>query len=186
MLLFVSIIVGLIVGVSIKGSFIRLCALRALWLPIITLAASSVIRYFPDMSFWIKAAVLTFSYACIIMFVFANRRYITPSIFLALGSVSNFLVIAMNSFRMPVSAKALAVYSDMTAQAVIAQRSDYFIASNGAGLLFLGDVIYIPIPILKGFLSIGDILISIGMFLLILFVMKDNTIKTSEKAHEES
>ena len=186
MLLFVSVIAGLIVGVSKKGSFMRLCALRALWLPIITLAAGSAIRLLPDLQFWIKAAVLIFSYVCIFLFIIANRKYIAPSIFLALGSLSNFLVIAVNNFRMPVSARALSVYSDMTAQAVTTQRSDYFIASKGAGLLFLGDVIYIPIPILKGFLSIGDILISIGMFLLILLVMTDKSIKTSEEAKAES
>ncbi len=186
MLLFVSVIVGLLVGALLKGDLIRLCALRWLWLPIITLAASTAIRMIPDMTFWLKAAVITFSYLCIFIFVIANRKYIVPSFLLGLGSLSNFLVIAVNNFRMPVSVNALSVYSNISAQAVSTQRADYFIASKGAELLFLGDMIYIPIPVLKGFLSVGDILISVGMFLLILFVMADKSIKTSAKTQAES
>ena len=186
MLLFVSVVAGLIVGVSLKGNVIRLCALRWLWLPIITLAASTAVRIMPDMTFWLKAVVITFSYLCILTFIIANRKYLAPSILLGLGSLSNFLVIAVNGFRMPISVKAFSVYSNITAQALTAQRADYFIASNGAGLILLGDMIYIPIPVLKGFLSVGDILISIGMFLLIILVMMDKSINTREKTQTES
>lgn len=184
MLLFVSVAAGLVVGVSLKGNVIRLCALRMLWLPIITVAAGSVVRLMPDMSFWIKAAAITFSYICIFVFLILNRKYLISAILLGLGSLSNFLVIVFNGFRMPVSDKVLSVYSGITAQAVTAKRADYFVASDGARLIFLGDMIYIPIPILKGFLSAGDIFISIGMFLLIIFVMIDKSISTSFKKSE--
>ena len=105
-----------------------------------------------------------------------------PAVFLGLGTLSNYVVIAFNSFRMPISPTALSIYSTMTPEAVISQRADYFVATNGANLMFLGDIIYIPnklfglIPtkIFEGYMSIGDILLSIGMFLLIVQVMGKN------------
>lgn len=94
-----------------------------------------------------------------------------PAILLGLGTLCNYLVIAANSFRMPISVKALSVYSTMTPEAVIAQRADYFVATDGANFLFLGDIIYMPINVLGGFMSVGDILLAAGMFLLIVQVM---------------
>lgn len=186
MLLFVGVVAGIVVGLLLKGNIIRLCALHMLWLPIITLAAGFAVRSMPEMTFWLKAVVITFSYLCIFAFIIANRKYIAASVFLCLGSLSNFIVIVANGFRMPISAKALLVYSGMTAQAVEASRADYFVATDGARLINLGDMIYFPIPVLKGFLSVGDILLSVGMFLLIIFVMTDKSINTSIKTSKES
>jgi hypothetical protein len=185
MLLFISVVAGLVVGVSLKGKLIRLAALRCLWIPIITLASGTAVRIIPDISFWLKAGVITFSYICIFVFIIANRKYVAPSITLSLGSLSNFIVIAVNGFRMPVSVRALSLYSHITAKAVATQRADYFVATDGAELIFLGDMVHIPIPVLEGFISVGDILISIGMFLLIIFAMTDKSIIISEAKQTE-
>lgn len=183
MLLFTSVILGLVVGVIRKGDVFRLTSLRGLWLVILSLAATLLIRYYPAIPYIFKAAATTLSYLCVIVFVIANRKHIVPSAFLGLGTLSNYLVIAFNSFRMPISAKALLIYPTMTVEAVLSQRANYFVATDGAKLMFLGDVIYIPIKIFEGFISVGDVFIAIGMFLLIVRVMGKNCIdrkKTSE------
>ena len=86
---------------------------------------------------------------------------------------------------MPVSTKALTVFN-ITAQSVYSKRPDYFVAENGANLMFMGDIIYFPVPRFNGFISIGDILLAIGMFLLVFVVMtkkeKDNS---NEKENSE-
>lgn len=175
MILFSGLVLGLLFGAICKGSFFRLSTLSGLWFAIIPLALSPILRFYPQISFWPKATVITITYIFILLFVYSNKKYIAPAIFLGIGTFSNFLVIAVNGFRMPVSTKALSVYN-ITAQSVSAKRPDYFVAENGAHLFFLGDVIYLPIPLLKGFLSVGDILLAIGMFLLIFIVMTNKNV----------
>ncbi len=174
MLLFTSVILGLIVGTIRRGNLFRLNNLRWIWLAILPLASVFLMKAYPSVPLLPKAAATTFSYLCVMIFVIANRKYKLPSVLLGLGTMCNYLVIAANSFRMPISVKALSIYSTMTPAAVIAQRADYFVATDGANLMFLGDVIYFPIKIFEGFLSIGDILLSIGMFMLIVQVMGRN------------
>jgi len=174
MLLFLSVILGLAVGFIRKGDIFRLTNLRGLWLVIFSMAAILLIKYYPAIPYAYKVVATTLSYLCVIIFAILNRKHIVPSAFLGLGTLSNYLVIACNSFRMPISAKALLIYPTMTAEAVLSQRANYFVAIDGARLMFLGDVIYIPIKIFEGFLSVGDVFIAIGMFLLIVQVMVRN------------
>lgn len=82
------------------------------------------------------------------------------------GVLLNALVIGLNGGHMPVSvAAAKGLGFDTTP---LTAQSDYKrIAMSGATLFnFLGDVIPVPIP-LPRVVSIGDILIAIGAFLLI-------------------
>lgn len=172
MLLLLSVILGLVAGWLKKGRFINLTSLRLLWLPVLSFAITPIVSYFPDIPSFPKAALIVFSYSCIFVFIYANRRFKLGSGFLGLGSLCNFVVIASNGFRMPVSESALTYYSGMTAEAVLERNADYFIAVGGnAKLLILGDVICIPLPVIGGFISMGDIILSIGMFLLIFFSM---------------
>ncbi|MBP8641105.1 MAG: DUF5317 domain-containing protein [Oscillospiraceae bacterium] len=175
MLLFISIVLGLVLGFIRKGNIFALNSLRYLWIIILPLAATLLINNYPEISYLLKAAATTLSYMCVIVFSIVNRNYKVPAIFIGLGTLCNYVVIAANSFRMPISIKALSVYPTMTAEAVLLQRADYFVATDGANFFFLADIIYIPIKRLGGFLSIGDVILAIGMFLLIVQVMGRNT-----------
>lgn len=186
MILFIiGILFGIIVGTIRRGSIFRLNSLRWLWIAILPLVQVVLLKYYPTIPLLPKAAVTTFSYMCVMTFVIANRKYKIPAILLGLGTLCNYLVIAANSFRMPISVKALTIYSTMTPEAVVAQRADYFVATDGANFLFLGDVIYFPIKVLDGFMSVGDILLAAGMFLLIVQVMGKNCF-SSKKPTEKS
>lgn len=185
MLLFLSIVLGLIVGFIRKGNIFELNSLRCLWIVILPFAATLLIKFYPEISYLLKAIVTTLSYLCVILFAIANRKQKVAAAFIGIGTLSNYLVIALNSFRMPISIRALSVYPTMAAEAVLSQRADYFVATDGANLMFLADVIYMPTKLLGGFLSIGDIVLAIGMFLLIVQVMGNNAAAQKVKNENE-
>jgi len=172
MLLLMFVILGIVAGVLAKGKFSGLIELRGLWFPIIAFAASSVPGYAPGISLLPKAAIISLSYFCSLAFVVLNRHYFAAAVLSGLGIISNYIVIAANGFRMPISEYALVYYPDMTAKAVLESRADYFVAVNGeAELLILGDVICVPVPYLGGFISVGDVFLAVGVFILIISAM---------------
>lgn len=171
MLLMIGLILGLAIGALRKGSFFRLGELRGLWFALASLVLDPVLHAIPNIPFWPKAILTTGCYLCILFFIAANRRYKISAAFLAGGTLFNYAVRAANSFRMPVSAKALAVYKGISAQAVLQKRADYFIADGNAKLLPLGDVIYLPVPGMESFISIGDVFLAAGVCLLVIGIM---------------
>lgn len=172
MLLFICVILGVAAGLLNKGKFSGIVELKGLYMPIAALVASSIPAYYSGIAYAPKAVLITFSYFCVLAFALLNRRYFLASVLSGLGALSNFLVIASNSFRMPISEYALVYYPDITAEKVVASHSDYFIAVNGdANMLILGDVICVPIPYFGGFISVGDVFLAVGMFVLIFAAM---------------
>lgn len=181
MILFSGVFLGLLAGTLCRGKFLRLTTLRGLWFAILPLFFTPIMRFYPQIPLFPKALIISLSYLSTLLFVFYNRKYLTAAILLGLGTLSNYIVIAANGFRMPVSVKALEVYSTISAQALVQKRADYFIAENGANLMFLGDVTYLPVPTIGGFMSVGDVLLAFGMFLLILMTMRDKNAVLTEK-----
>lgn len=172
MLILMAVVFGVAAGLLKRGSLVNLVELRLLWLAIPSFAAATLVSQLPGIALFPKAALLCLSYFSLIAFAAANRRYVWGSLLFALGALSNFTVIAANSFRMPISPAALEIYPNMSAEAVIEQSAGYFVAlENNANLLLLGDVIYVPLPLIGGFVSAGDIILMLGMFLLIFSCM---------------
>ena len=171
MLLMIGLAAGLSVGALRGGSIFRLGTLRGLWFAILSFALDTLLQHLPSIALWPKAAITTACYLCVLLFVFVNRKSRPATVMLSAGTICNYAVKAANAFRMPVSVKALSVYAGITDAGVRATRPDYFIAENGAKLLPIGDVIYIPFPGQKAFFSIGDFLIAAGVFMLVVAVM---------------
>lgn len=91
------------------------------------------------------------------------------------GAILNFLPLFLNKGKMPVSIKALK-YSKLYTQLSLLDEGrimTHTLADRGTRLVFLGDIIPIskPYPFPK-IISIGDIFIGIGLFLLIQTYMK--------------
>lgn len=171
MLLLLCVVLGVIAGWLNGGKLSGLVRLKGLYLPIVSFILASLPGYLSEI-YVLKALSLSFSYYCILSFALLNRRYLLSCVLIGLGTISNFAVIAANRFRMPVSEYALDFYPTMTAEDVLATHADYFIAvNNDANLLILGDVICIPVPYIGGFISIGDVFLALGVFLLVLAVM---------------
>lgn len=93
-----------------------------------------------------------------------------------LGSIFNFLPLIMNNGRMPVSLNALK-YSNLYTQIALLEEGriiTHSLASKTTKLILLGDIIPIPKPyFFPKIISIGDILIALGLFILIQSYMKN-------------
>lgn len=184
MLLFIGLAAGVLVGLLRGGSIFRLGELRGLLFAVLSLVLDLLIKHLPSITLLPKGLLTTGCYLCVLLFVFFNHRSPAASVTLGTGTLCNYAVKAANAFRMPVSAEALRVFSGISDAQVRATRPDYFIAEDGAKLLPLGDILYLPFPWQKAFFSVGDVLIAIGVFLLVLAVMERKTPeeqKTAEK-----
>lgn len=115
------------------------------------------------------AILLSLSYALCFAFVFVNKKHRWFAALFAVGAALNFAVIAFNGFYMPVSAAALGTAGvvEIPPSASVAYR----LADEATRLAFLGDIIYIPAPLIGGFASIGDIFMAAGVFALVQRVM---------------
>lgn len=181
MILFFFALAGVLIGLAVNRGRVRYALEGAtrihwLWLPVLGALLDSSLRWLPPgLTLPYAAPVTCAAYLCILAFLFRNRAEAVPAGMMAAGALSNFCVIAANGFRMPVSPAALAMYPGMTPEAVLARRVNYFVAVNGANLYYLGDVIPVPFRGLDGFLSVGDLLLGVGLALFLIAVMTRRT-----------
>lgn len=141
--------------------------LRFLPLPVLALLLQQVLTRLP--SAW-TAPLLLLSYGLLFFFCLANCHLPKTALLAALGAGCNLLVIALNGFRMPVSRQAAAVLSPEGLSALQnLQIPMYALAGPDTRLCFLGDILYIPL--LRGFASVGDLLLAAGVFFCLMAVM---------------
>ena len=120
----------------------------------------------------LHALLVPLSYALLFLFLWRNRHLVKTALLCGLGWGCNALVICANGFRMPVSAGAAAHLSPQGLAALTAGEIPmYALAGPETRLLFLGDVLYCPLPLLGGFASVGDLLLAAGLFFCLLRVM---------------
>lgn len=164
-----GILVGLILNAlrGEKTTLSGIAQMRGLWLPILGALLDGLFSYAPSVAIRAPVLLTVASYSCVFIFLLLNRRYLFASVLMAAGSLSNFCVIAANRFRMPISPAALVMYPGMTPEAVYAKRANYFIATNGAKLYPLGDIIPVPLYGWGGFVSVGDLVLGVGLTLFI-------------------
>jgi hypothetical protein len=161
-----AIVAGSVVGLLRGGSFRRLEQVRLRRIPIVFagVACQAVATVFERYgSGWTAFAFTLGSFACIAWFAFENRRE-TGMPLIALGSLSNFLVIVVNG-GMPVSVDALrrAGLGD-NMRATLFRRGAHHALTPSTRLDFLADVI----PLRYGtVVSVGDLLIWAGIILLL-------------------
>lgn len=142
--------------------------LRWLVLPVLSLLLQALSPHLVPLT----GVLVLFSYLLLLLFLWKNRALRKTALFAGLGSLCNALVIAANGFRMPVAAGAANHLSPETAAQLIGGEIPmYTLAGDTARLLFLGDVLYCPIPFFEGFASVGDILLALGIFFCLMRVM---------------
>lgn len=108
-------------------------------------------------------------YLLLALFVLANRRSRGIKL-LGLGCLMNFLAIAFNGFRMPVS-PIIHRFPDAAAMAETIRSGEvirYTLVGWDAPFWFFGDTI----PLLGGLASAGDLIMGIAIMLIIIFKMK--------------
>lgn len=140
-----------------------------LWLPVAALVIQEVLL--PRLTAF-HGLLVPLSYALILLFLWKNRRLRKTALLCGLGWGCNTLVICANGFRMPVAAWAVSYLSpEGAARLAAGEIPMYTLAGENTRLLFLGDILYCPLPLLSGFASVGDLLLAAGVFFCLLRVM---------------
>lgn len=177
MTLLVFVLAGILIAIIVdlrRGEKITLdgvAEIRALWLPVAGLLLHGLITWAPAFALQYAGILTSITYLSILCFLFLNREKLVPCIIMAVGSLSNYIVIAANGFRMPVSPAALQMFPTMTPEALYAKKVNYFVALHGANFYYLGDIIPVPLPKFGGFASVGDLILGIGLAAFIIAAM---------------
>ncbi len=114
------------------------------------------------------------SFLMIAVGVWLNRKS-WPMYIVLSGIILNFIVVFANSGLMPVSKDGLA-FSGYDMSKIKSNRLDlnHMLVDMNTKFTFLSDIIPVPKPYpLPAMLSVGDIIMSIGIFLFIVVQMKE-------------
>ncbi|CAH0118465.1 MULTISPECIES: DUF5317 domain-containing protein [unclassified Paenibacillus] len=184
----ISIVLGLIRGGSLK-SFADL-RLKHGWIFIVLLAVQIVMFIFQSRWDWLSYASNYFYMAVYVVglyFLWINRSH-TGFPWIFAGVLLNFIVMAANGGRMPVSPEAASVLDPFFTQAL--QEGVYGkhqLITDSTRLGFLGDIIPLSSPYPRTqVISVGDVVMNIGIFVFIQHLMlADKMKKSSLKSIEE-
>jgi len=168
----IFILLGIVIGYLCGGRLnnLKYVHIRMIYLPVAALIISIIAN---RMDIYMLRHFV--SYPLIIIFLFANIKETKALLLAGVGLLSNFIVITVNNFYMPVGYKIeqLRVYLNAYNMLINGEIPGYALANEQTKLYFLGDVFYIPFLPRLGFFSIGDILLGIGgMWCVIAFMRK--------------
>ncbi|MBM7571589.1 DUF5317 domain-containing protein [Aquibacillus albus] len=169
-----GIIWSLIVGFFRKGNLKWLAEKKLFkwgWIfPVIFILQFTVFYFQNAIEFIgsISNYLFIFVYIIGLIFLWVNRFQYGISI-IFLGVLLNFIVMIVNGGRMPVSEEAANVLDPMYIQALKdGLYGKHMILTETTKLAFLGDIIPITSPYPKSqVISIGDVIMNIGIFLFI-------------------
>lgn len=174
-----AVILSLLIGWMGGGRLSRWEEARIHWLllPIAALFIQHIaVSWIPwpktGSGFW-GPALLLLSYLMLGLFLLRNRRRTRTALCAGAGLLCNLVVIAANGWRMPVSTQAALRLSSQGLEALSSGAIPmYALAGPETKLLFLGDIFYLPIPLLRGFASVGDFCLAAGVFFCFMAMMK--------------
>jgi hypothetical protein len=185
-----AVVVGLALGFLLGGRPAHLSELQLRWNPLIF--ASLLIQLVLFTGLAVPAPVVTMAYlgsgGLALAWLFRNLM-IPGIVWITAGGLSNFVAIAANGGRMPVDPGLLAqtrgaAYVRALAAGQVTSNSS--IADHHTRLRWLSDQILIPPPWpLPTVLSVGDVLIALGVIWLIATGMRaraEHSAKHSRKA----
>jgi MFS family permease len=170
-MLLAGIVLGLIAGLAAGGRLDNLLAVRLRWTLLIFAAVA--LRLGTEAALVRDVAIadqyrfplLATAYGVLVLALWVNRN--RPGISLALvGTALNATAILVNGGFMPVWDQALAA-ADLTEADILSPI--HFLISADPPIPFLlaagplGDVIPVPVPLIRNVLSIGDVLLSVGI-----------------------
>jgi Family of unknown function (DUF5317) len=172
-----AIVVGLGLGLALGGRVKNLGQLSLRWNLLIFLSLLIQLALFTGLT--VPASLVTVGYLLsgLLSLAWLARNIAVPGMPVVLaGGLSNFLAIAANGGRMPVDAALLAQTRGADFVAALAagrMTSNSSLANSHTHLRWLTDIIMIPPPWpLPTVLSVGDVLISVGVVWLIAAAMR--------------
>jgi hypothetical protein len=166
-----TILAGLVVGWFRKGSLWAITAVNLKWiwlLPVAYVLQHVSIRYLNGPSYELA---LVASYVALL--VFCGFNYRIPGVLWAMaGTVANFLVMVCNGLRMPAYIPAVEKMAPQLVPLLMKGQYGKSVAmSTDTHLNFLGDIFYFQIPP-QSLVSVGDILIAIGLIIFLQYAMR--------------
>lgn len=182
-----AIIIGIIIGTIRKGKLSRLEYLKINLSPLIILSLISYVSIIVmnlgsldfNSSLYNVFLVLTYALIIIVLTFNLDKKFM----FLPLiGVMMNFICMCVNSFKIPVKSDIiLSLYGEETSNLLLANKIKFFIPAEGANLNALGKLFSISDYYLYNvILSIGDIIIFVGIILIIQELMTDKYLKTRD------
>ncbi|WP_042462823.1 DUF5317 domain-containing protein [Neobacillus dielmonensis] len=184
-MVFDGIVISFIVGFLRKGNLWGLAQLNLKWgwiFPLLLAIELAVFSFQNDNKFLgdISGSIYMLVYVLGLLFLFMNRHN-RGFWFIFTGVLLNFLAMAVNGGRMPVSEQAAAVldpgYIEALKDSLYAKHA---LLTSSTHLGFLGDVIPITDPYPRTqIISIGDIVMNIGIFFFIQSLMVHKKVDTT-------
>jgi MFS family permease len=174
-----AILLALLVGALLGGGFPRLAQLNLRWLPLLALAlAFRILALTGGLQGFGNTltgeALLIFTYGILFAWLWGNREL--PGLQIAaIGIVTNAAAILLNGGRMPIWSGALEAAGFSVAD--VARDGFHFVLQADTVAEFvrrgglLGDVIPIPLPLIRDVVSVGDVLLALGIFATIVLSM---------------
>lgn len=176
MVLLWAILLGLLIGLVRHRGLAHLAALklRAGWLVLLAVLIQILIlplgQNAQPIVTWGMEYLHIASYALLLLFAVINYRERALWL-MALGMLSNFIVITVNGGHMPASLDALrAAGRTTTVERLLTDgvSGNVILMNEATKLNFLGDVFWLPswVPFANAF-SIGDLLLGVGVIWLL-------------------
>ncbi|NLJ78686.1 MAG: DUF5317 domain-containing protein [Tissierellia bacterium] len=179
-----AIIISIVVGIIRGGKLRRLKALtrRGMWILIFGIAIQYILFLLSglgDMDMNMVNGIVSYSreiqilsYILILLGIAVNMRYRASKLLLG-GYLMNFMAVWGNHWKVPILSEAIPLIDGSGLEKVTGEGiSLYTPIANSTKLPILGNIIVLadPYPLAK-MISIGDVVVGIGIFLLIQEVM---------------
>nr|WP_312576767.1 DUF5317 family protein [Sedimentibacter sp.] len=180
----VAVILGIVIGLTRRGKIYRLSYINFNMAPLIYIAAFLYICIIImnlgllDYSSLLYTTFLITSYILIAIFIIANIDI--KFIFVALiGLCSNILCFLVNGFKFPLSSSLVSsLYGNEMYNLLIDGKIKFYIPAENATLSFLGNIISLGT---YKIVSIGDIIISVGIILIVQAIISDKYMRNKSK-----
>jgi len=171
-----TLVLSIVIGFLRKGKLKNFGLIQFRWISLLFL--SFALQFMVN---YIGSAVLSYwgnifhigSYLLIFYFFWTNKKQL--NLLLSIGVILNFLVIILNGGSMPVDTR----HMSFSIIEKIQQSVTHTVLTSGTKLPWLADIIYIPWPT-RQMLSLGDIFLSIGVFILVQKVMVQRLIEVDK------
>ncbi|MDO6657262.1 DUF5317 domain-containing protein [Anaerobacillus sp. 1_MG-2023] len=177
-MVFDGILLSILVGYLRKGSLkgFAYLSFKAGWIFPLLLLIEIGIFTFQSSYAWLgtlSAPLFMLIYIVGLIFLWLNRKMNIGIMLLFIGVLLNFIVMAINGGRMPVSLEAANILDPAYAEAIKnGLYGKHAVLTDSTTFGFLGDIIPITDPYPKDqVISIGDIIMNIGIFVFIQRVM---------------
>lgn len=182
-----ALILGMIIGAIRHGKIYRLSYVNFSMSPIIYISTLFYISIIVmnlgllDFNTFLYTAFILCSYILIGIFIIANisKKFMFVPL---IGLCSNLICFMSNNFKFPISSEAvLKFYGNEMFELLKSGKIRFYVPIENANLHFLGNIIPVNRIFNTSLISVGDIIISIGITMIVQAIMSDKHIQNRNR-----